>query len=98
MTGRAGILHLHVEDGPRGLRLIREALTVSELPPRVFNPTHVNRRKGLFEEAIRLVHKFGCYIDITAFPVAKGENAWSAADALELYRESGAPQDRVTVA
>ena len=97
MTGKAGILHLHVGDGPRGLELIREALTVSEIPARVFNPTHVNRRKGLFEEAIQLVKEFGCYIDITAFPVSEGEDAWSAADALEIYWESGAPADRVTV-
>jgi beta-aspartyl-dipeptidase (metallo-type) len=97
MTGKAGILHLHVGDGPRGLELIREALTVSEIPARVFNPTHVNRRKALFHEAIQLVKEFGCYIDITDFPVAEGEDAYSAADALEVYWESGAPRDRVTV-
>ncbi len=97
MTGKAGILHLHVGDGPRGLELIREALSVSEIPARVFNPTHVNRRKGLFHEAIALVKEFGCYIDITDFPVAEGEDAYSAADALEVYWESGAPLDRVTV-
>ncbi len=97
MTGKAGILHLHVGDGPRGLELIREALTVSEIPARVFNPTHVNRRKALFHEAIALVTEFGCYIDITDFPVAEGEDAYSAADALEIYWESGAPLDRVTV-
>ena len=97
MTVKAGIPHLHVGDGARGLELIREALTVSEIPARVFNPTHVNRRKGLFEEAIQLVKGFGCYIDITAFPVGDGEDAWSAADALEIYWESGAPLDRVTV-
>ncbi len=97
MTGKAGILHLHVGDGPRGLELIREALSVSEIPARVFNPTHVNRRKALFHEAIALVKEFGIYIDITAFPVAEGEDAYSAADALEVYWESGAPVDRVTV-
>ena len=97
MTGKAGILHLHVGDGPRGLELIREALSVSEIPARVFNPTHVNRRKALFHEAIALVKEFGCYIDITAFPVAEGEDAYSAAEALEVYWESGAPLDRVTV-
>ena len=97
MTGKAGILHLHVGDGPRGLELIREALTVSEIPARVFNPTHVNRRKALFHEAIALVKEFGIYIDITAFPVAEGEDAYSAADALEVYWDSGAPLDRVTV-
>jgi beta-aspartyl-dipeptidase (metallo-type) len=97
MTGKAGILHLHVGDGPRGLELIREALTVSEIPARVINPTHVNRRKALMHEAIVLVKEFGCYIDITDFPVAEGEDAYSAADALEVYWESGAPLDRVTV-
>ena len=97
MTGKAGILHLHVGDGPRGLELIREALAVSEIPARVFNPTHVNRRKDLFHEAIALVKEFGCYIDITDFPVGEGEDAYSAADALEIYWESGAALDRVTV-
>lgn len=97
MTGKAGILHLHVGDGPRGLELIREALRVSEIPARVFNPTHVNRRKALLHEAIELVKTRGCHIDITDFPVADGEDAYSAADSLEVYWESGAPADHVTV-
>lgn len=96
MTGKAGIVHLHLGDGPRGLDLVRRALDQSELPPRVFNPTHVNRRKALFDEAIELARR-GCTIDITAFPVAEGEDAWSAADALVRYFASGAPRERVTV-
>ena len=47
MTGKAGIVHLHLGDGARGLELVRQALDASELPPRVFQPTHVNRRKAL---------------------------------------------------
>ena len=96
MTGKAGIVHLHLGDGSRGLDLVRRALDQSELPPRVFNPTHVNRRKALLEEAIALARR-GCSIDITAFPVDEGEDAWSAADALVRYLDSGAPRDRVTV-
>ncbi len=96
MTGKAGIVHLHLGDGTRGLELVRRALDQSELPARVFNPTHVNRRKALFEEAVELARR-GCSIDITAFPVAHGEDAWSAADALLRYRDSGAPADRVTI-
>ncbi|NCT71965.1 MAG: beta-aspartyl-peptidase [Xanthomonadaceae bacterium] len=96
MTGKAGLLHLHLGDGPRGLDLVRRALDQSELPPRVFNPTHVNRRKALFDEAIELARR-GCSIDITAFPVDEGEDAWSAADALVRYLDSGAPRDRVTI-
>lgn len=96
MSGKAGVLHLHVGDGTRGLALIREALAVSELPARVFNPTHVNRKRALFEEAVALA-RTGCTIDITAFPVEDSEDAWSADEALERYWQSGAPMERVTV-
>jgi beta-aspartyl-dipeptidase (metallo-type) len=75
---------------------VRQALKQSELPPSVFNPTHVNRRKALFQEAMDLARR-GSVIDITAFPVEEGEDAWSAAEALTRYLEAGLPPDRVTV-
>jgi beta-aspartyl-dipeptidase (metallo-type) len=96
MTGKAGIVHLHVGDGERGLELVRQALKQSELPASVFNPTHVNRRKRLFQEAMDLT-KQGCVIDITAFPVEEGEDAWSAPEALTRYLEAGLPPARVTI-
>lgn len=96
LTGKAGILHLHLGDGPRGLDLVRQALAGSELPARVFQPTHVNRRKALFEEAIALA-RGGSHIDLTAFPVEDGEDAWSASDALIRYLDSGAPGERVSI-
>jgi len=96
MTGKAGIVHLHVGSGSRGLELVRQALAQSELPAAVFNPTHVNRRKALFQEALDLARQ-GSVIDITAFPVEEGEDAWSAAEALTRYLEAGIPSDRVTV-
>jgi beta-aspartyl-dipeptidase (metallo-type) len=96
MSGKAGIVHLHVGDGPRGLELIRQALQQSELPPRVFNPTHVNRRKALFLEAMALARQ-GCTIDLTAFPMEEGDDAWSAPEGLTRYLEAGLPAERVTV-
>lgn len=96
MSGKAGIVHLHLGDGPRGLELVRRALDESELPARVFQPTHVNRRKALFEEALELA-KRGCHVDITAFPVAEDEDAWPAEEALLRYLDSGAPPERVTI-
>lgn len=96
MSGKAGIVHLHVGDGVRGLELVRHALKGSEIPARVFNPTHVNRRKELFQEALALARQ-GSTIDLTAFPVGAGEDAWSAAEALTRYLETGIPSDRVTV-
>lgn len=96
MTNKAGLVHLHVGDGARGLELIREALATSELPARVFNPTHVNRRRALFEEAVALA-KGGSHVDVTAFPVGDDEDAWDAATAVIRYLDSGAPPERVTV-
>lgn len=96
ISGKAGILHLHLGDGERGLDLVRRALAGSELPARVFNPTHINRRKALFTEALELAYS-GSTVDITAFPVAADEDAWAADVALTRYLESGAPADRVTV-
>jgi beta-aspartyl-dipeptidase (metallo-type) len=96
MAGKAGVLHLHLGDGARGLELVRRALEVSELPPRVFQPTHVNRRRALFEEALELA-KFGVPIDITAFPVADGEDAWPAHTALARALERGVDPALVTV-
>jgi beta-aspartyl-dipeptidase (metallo-type) len=96
MTGKAGIVHLHVGDGTRGLDLVRRALAESEIPARVFNPTHINRRRALFEEALELC-ALGCYVDITAFDVGPEEDAWDAVDAIERYFASGAPDERVTI-
>ncbi|OOG36366.1 beta-aspartyl-peptidase [Rhodanobacter sp. C05] len=96
MTGKAGVLHLHLGDGPRGLDLVRRALEQSELPPRVFHPTHVNRRKALFDEALELAAR-GSTIDLTAFPVEEGEDAWSAADGLIRFLDSAAPAERITI-
>ena len=96
MSGKAGIVHLHLGDGPRGLDLVRRAVAETEIPARVWHPTHVNRRRALFEEALDLVRR-GCTIDVTAFPVDEGEDAWSAADAVRRYLDSGLPPDRLTV-
>jgi beta-aspartyl-dipeptidase (metallo-type) len=96
MTGKAGVVHLHMGDGPRGLDLVRRALDVGEIPPRVFNPTHVNRKRALFDEALALAQR-GCTVDITAFPVAEGDDAIGAGDALRRFLDAGLPEDRVTV-
>lgn len=94
MTGKAGILHLHLGDGERGLALIREALASAEIPARTYNPTHVNRRKALFDEACELT-KLGCWIDVTAFET--GDVGYEPADALMRYMHSDYPQDKLTI-
>jgi beta-aspartyl-dipeptidase (metallo-type) len=96
ITGKAGILHLHLGDGDRGLEMIRDALEQTELPARIFNPTHVNRKKALFEEAIALAGR-GCVVDITAYPVEDDDAGWAADVALLRYLDSDAPAANVTI-
>jgi len=98
MTGKAGIVHLHMGDGPRGLALVREALDHAEIPARVYHPTHVNRRKALFDEACDLTQR-GVTIDVTAFPVDEHapRDEWSAPEALRLYLERGLALERITI-
>ena len=96
LSKKAGVMHLHLGDGDRGLALVRRLLDETELPPRVFHPTHVNRRKELFEEACELSRR-NCVIDVTAFPVEEGENAWSAADAWERFQQKSCPAGNLTI-
>ncbi len=96
LTRKAGVMHLHMGDGKRGLELVRRLLDETELPPRVFQPTHVNRRKALFEEACSLSRK-SVVIDVTAYPVDKGEDAWSGPDAWERYHAGGCPPANLTI-
>ncbi len=94
MTGKAGLLHLHLGDGARGLSLIRRALDETELPPRTFHPTHVNRNRSLWAEAQDIVSR-GVSVDLTAFPDATGEP--TAAEDLVAWVAAGLPLDRLTM-
>ena len=96
MTGKAGIVHFHLGDGSRKLSLIQRALEETELPARVFNPTHVNRNKPLFDESCEMLAS-GMYMDITAFPDNCLEEGWSAAEALLLAQERGCPLNQITI-
>lgn len=108
MTGKAGLLHLHLGDGRKGLQLVRDAIAEAEVPARIYHPTHVNRLKRLFDEACDLV-KEGCHIDLTAFPIDEepmdGEsigdepcdNGYSIVDAVTRYIDKNLPMEKLTV-
>lgn len=96
MTGKAGIVHCHMGDGERGLSMLEQAIATCEIPARVFNPTHINRNKPLFEQAVALA-RHGCYIDATAFPCEHIEPGISAAEAYVQFRDLGGRADRFTI-
>lgn len=96
MTGKAGVLHLHLGDGERRLALIQDCLHESELPARVFNPTHINRNKALFDEALDLSDA-GCWVDITAFPSSPDGPGYSTVEAVHRYLDKGCDPGRLTI-
>ncbi|MFT5113862.1 MAG: beta-aspartyl-dipeptidase (metallo-type) [Parasphingorhabdus sp.] len=94
MTGKAGIVHFHLGDGQRGMSLINQCLDQSEIPARVFNPTHITRNRPLFRQACDLT-KRGCYVDITAGP--GGGDGWSTVEAVNVYLDNNCSMNQLTI-
>lgn len=96
-TGKAGVLHLHLGDGSRGLDLVRRALSETELPARVFHPTHLNRNPALFDEGCALSKTAELTLDVTAFPIEDGDRAFPAEVAIGRWLDRGLDPKRLTV-
>lgn len=64
LSGKAGVLHLHVGDAKEGLGVIFEILQETDIPVTQFTPTHLNRNAALFADGIRFAQKGGM-MDLT---------------------------------
>lgn len=92
ISGKAGLVHIHVGDGKTGLDLMNRLLNESDLPIEQFLPTHVNRNRELFEQA-KFFAENGGYIDLTA-----GEKAGIAVpEALQDLIQNGIDLSHVTI-
>ena len=98
LSGKQGVVFLHLGDGGAGLEPIESALAGTELPRRLFYPTHSNRNRSLLEQAAQHASRGG-YADITVSTteelIAAGDIP--ALDALSLALEAGAPAERLTL-
>lgn len=94
MTGKAGLVHFHLGDGPRGLSLIRQLIEQTELPTRTFHPTHLNRNPDLWAEAMAMGASHQLRGDVTAFPA--GDPAPSASACVAAWIEAGNPPEHLT--
>ncbi|WP_409291710.1 beta-aspartyl-peptidase [Peribacillus sp. SCS-37] len=97
LSGKAGIVNIHIGDSRDHFKVIEEAVEKTDLPIRQFYPTHVNRNPHLFEEAIRYAKKGG-YVDFTTSTISKflegGEMKCSKG--LRLMLEAGVSPDSIT--
>ncbi|WP_297281889.1 beta-aspartyl-peptidase [uncultured Anaerococcus sp.] len=65
VSGKSGHVTIHMGDGKFYFDQINDALKYSNLPITTFRPTHVNRNKDLYKEALEFAQKGG-YIDLTS--------------------------------
>ncbi len=98
LSGKAGILHLHLGEGPRHLELLFRLLRETEIPPSQIIPTHVNRKRELMEEGLAFV-RAGGMIDLTAGEKPEGEatTALTVEDAIRLCLEQKIPLTQITI-
>ena len=64
LSGKAGIINVHLGDGLRCMDLVERVIDETEIPVSQFLPTHVNRNEMLFRKAITYALKGGA-VDFT---------------------------------
>jgi beta-aspartyl-dipeptidase (metallo-type) len=92
ISGKAGVIHMHIGDGKFGLNPLLEVIDRSDLPYKEFIPTHINRNEALFKQGTEYCIAGG-YIDLTA-----GEsNGIAIPDAISNLIDKGSDFSRITV-
>lgn len=92
LSGKPGIVTLHMGDSKKGLSPVFEALDESEIPVTVFRPTHVNRNQWLLKEAYEYLG-MGGYIDFTCMP----NSDLTPGVCIRKAIEQGLPTGRITI-
>lgn len=93
LSGKAGVLHIHMGDGKRGLESVLEILETTELPISVFRPTHVNRNPMLYKQTIQFALQGGI-IDLTCGMTG---SAIPVPQAVKQALDAGVPLERLTL-
>ena len=56
LSGKAGIVHLHIGDGKKGLGMLFNMLEQSDLPIQSFVPTHLNKGVFIFNQGLEFIN------------------------------------------
>ncbi|MEH7884593.1 beta-aspartyl-peptidase [Bacillus sp. JJ1609] len=70
LSGKAGVVNVHVGDSFDHLKVIEEVVDKTDIPIRQFYPTHINRNPHLFEKGMEYAKKGG-YVDFTTSSIPK---------------------------
>ncbi|MDF2499612.1 MAG: isoaspartyl dipeptidase [Anaerosporomusa subterranea] len=96
LSGKAGVLHLHMGEGPRKLDWIFDMVNETELPITQFTPTHLNKNKEFLLQGIRFA-KAGGMLDITTSTPAVAPLRIQPPEAIKLCLAENVPLDRITM-
>ncbi|WP_144552783.1 beta-aspartyl-peptidase [Peribacillus simplex] len=97
LSGKAGILEVHVGDGDGKLSLLHEIADKTNIPIRQLHPTHINRNEELFRSGIDYA-KRGGYVDFTTstIPQFLDDGEVKCSIALRMMLEEGIPVGHIT--
>lgn len=98
LSGKAGLLQLHVGDGKKKLADLFAIAAEGEIPITQFLPTHISRNPELLEEGIRFA-KLGGKIDITTSSanIPGKRKGITAAQAVRYCLEQGVQTAQITL-
>lgn len=90
LSGKAGVVNMHLGDGRDGLKMLYEITANGEIPKMQIIPTHVNRNKHLFQEAIEWA-KQGGIMDFTSSvsPEAGEEKSVKSSKGVKIALDNG---------
>lgn len=96
LSHKAGIVHVHLGDGPSGLKPLMEIAENTEIPIKQFMPTHINRAEHLVMQSIEYI-KMGGFVDLTSdfYKSEDWPDCMSIGDTLKLYIENDIPLEHV---
>ncbi|MEG0774536.1 beta-aspartyl-peptidase [Clostridium sp.] len=97
LSGKCGIVNIHVGDGEDKLDMLNEIIETTEIPMSQFVPTHINRNKSLFEEGIRYAKKGGL-VDFTtsSTPQFLEDGEVKCSKGLKIMLENGVNEEKIT--
>ncbi|MTH52071.1 beta-aspartyl-peptidase [Bacillus mangrovi] len=97
LSGKAGIVNVHLGDGKGKLGLIEEVCRETDIPVKTFHPTHINRNPELFEAGIAFAANGG-YVDFTTSTIPRflEEGEVKCSKGLKIMLEKGVPEENIT--
>lgn len=97
LSGKCGLVNIHLGDGKSGLGLIQSVLDQSDIPKTQFLPTHTNRNQTIYNKALEYALSGG-YIDFTTSTVPQfiEEGEVPAAEAYVRGLEKGVSPNHMT--